>query len=546
MKKLLLGILFPITAFSQWTNNSKINTPVCAAADNQYDERIISDGMGGAITIWTDDRTGAPDIYVQRLDSAGNAKWTADGIAICADANDQFAPVLVEDGSGGAIIVWKDLRNGNSDIYAQHVNSAGAVQWTINGIAVDTKSGEQIDPKIISDGANGAIIVWQDSLSGSWDIYAQRISGSGVNMWSAGGMAVCTTADDQKNPRIEIDGSGGAIIVWQDKRNTNDYDIYAQRLNSSGVPQWAANGEAVCSFTETQNNPKLKSDGAGGAIIAWTDKRNISDYDVYAQRLNSSGVSQWTANGKVISTEVNNQSAIDISTENISGAIITWKDYRTNIYADVYAQYINLAGAVQWTVNGIAVSTKPFDQINPNIVTDSAGAIIVWQDSSSGQWDVYGQKILLNGTSQWGTNGKIICNADSSQISPKHISDGKGGAIVCWQDKRSGQFDIYTQNINSDGSLGTIVGMDEKMAVGNGSWQIYPNPNDGKFNLIISQFDNLKMGKLKIYNILGEIVYSEKLSTINYQLSTNLPIGIYFYKISFENNFIQTGKMVVR
>ena len=34
--------------------------------------------------------------------------------------------------------------------------------------------------------------------------------------------------------------------VWQDLRPGPTYDIYAQRLNSSGVVQWAATGAAVC------------------------------------------------------------------------------------------------------------------------------------------------------------------------------------------------------------------------------------------------------------------------------------------------------------
>ena len=51
-------------------------------------------------------------------------------------------------------------------------------------------------------------------------------------------------------------------------------------------------------------------------------------------------------------------------------------------------------------------------------------------------------------------------------------------------------------------------------------FSVYPNPSDGEFNLKISYpiaigFENLKMGKIKIYNVLGEEVYSQQLSTVN-------------------------------
>ena len=48
------------------------------------------------------------------------------------------------------------------------------------------------------------------------------------------------------------DGAGGAIIVWADERwGTADVDIYAQRIDGSGSPLWAANGAPVCTASST-------------------------------------------------------------------------------------------------------------------------------------------------------------------------------------------------------------------------------------------------------------------------------------------------------
>ncbi|MDI6808208.1 MAG: hypothetical protein QME66_04385 [Candidatus Eisenbacteria bacterium] len=76
-----------------------------------------------------------------------------------------------------------------------------------------TASGGQTDPKIIGDGAGGAIITWYDNRSGSYDIYAQRINASGIVQWTANGVVICTAATYQFNPTIASDGSGGAIIT---------------------------------------------------------------------------------------------------------------------------------------------------------------------------------------------------------------------------------------------------------------------------------------------------------------------------------------------
>jgi len=92
------------------------------------------------------------------------------------------------------------------------------------------------------------------------------------------------------------DGSGDTIITWEDYRGGTHYDIYAQRVNPSGVPQWTANGIAVCTAFDDQYDPAIINDGSGGAIITWEDWRTGSP-DIYAQRVDPAGVPQWAANG---------------------------------------------------------------------------------------------------------------------------------------------------------------------------------------------------------------------------------------------------------
>jgi hypothetical protein len=81
---------------------------------------------------WHDNRTPANafDIYAQRINSAGAVQWTGDGVALCTATRNQSLPVIAAAGTGGAIVAWMDLRNGNEnndddDVYAQRVNAFG-------------------------------------------------------------------------------------------------------------------------------------------------------------------------------------------------------------------------------------------------------------------------------------------------------------------------------------------------------------------------------------------------------------------------------------
>ncbi|MBI5589078.1 MAG: hypothetical protein HY881_01210, partial [Deltaproteobacteria bacterium] len=272
---------------ASWSTDPSVNNPICTAAINQQYPTITSDGSGGDIITWMDHRNGNYDIYAQRIDASGVVKWATDGVAICTADDYRQTPQITSDGSGGAIITWQDRRSGNNDIYAQRIDANGTVLWTPNGVPICTADDYQQTPQITSDGSGGAIITWQDYRNGNdWDIYAQRINANGVVQWTPDGVAICTADEDQGWPTITSDGSGGAIITWIDYRNNSFIaDIYAQRIDASGTVLWTPNGVPICTADGDQQTLKITSDGSGGAIITWQDYRNGNDWDIYAQRI---------------------------------------------------------------------------------------------------------------------------------------------------------------------------------------------------------------------------------------------------------------------
>ena len=86
----------------------------------------------------------------------------------------------------------------------------------------------------------------------------------GQILWPANGIGVCVSAGSQNAHNLVSDGLQGAIMVWSDARPTaNGADIYAQRLNAGGMPLWAVNGLAVIAADNDQSEPEALSDGAG-------------------------------------------------------------------------------------------------------------------------------------------------------------------------------------------------------------------------------------------------------------------------------------------
>lgn len=547
---IVIGLVIPVTAFSQ-------GRPVSNIAADQINPTMTTDGNGGTISTWQSKHTGKYEIYAQRMNALGVALWTVNGIPICTqDSN--YNPLIVSDGLGGAIIAWQSYRgSATADIYAQRVNANGVIQWSNNGVPVAAIVFEQDTIAMVSDGSGGAILTWQDyrSNNGFADIYAQRVNTSGAMLWTANGVSICNQAAAQRGPKILSDGAGGAFITWYDYRAGN-YDIYTQRISLGGAPVFTTNGVATCTMATDQIKPDICTDGAGGVIITWTDFRSTTDYNIYAQRQGPALSIVWVVDGVVINNNVA-FAQIDpkIVSDGLGGAIISWTDHRTGVAAgtaDIYAQRVNTTGTVQWTATGIIICTASGDQVKSQLVSDgNNGAYITWQDHrNAGNTDIYAQRIASNAAINWSANGFAICADVNDQLNPMIVSNGNLGAFVIWQDFRSAaSFDIYESGFNTSGfitNIGSEITVPNEFSLS----QNYPNPFnpvtrisydiafDGKVNLSVYSLDGKEVSNLVNNQTQPAGSYSVIFNAIN------LPSGVYFYRLT-TGDFISTKKLIL-
>lgn len=439
-----------------WSAKNPDNVAISVETSYQQAQKLISDGRGGSIIVWADRRNGSDyDIYAQRVNSAGEVQWTANGVAISTETGNQINPALTSDGCGGALIAWPDARGGSYDIYVQHINSDGVVQLATNGVAVCDASGSQTGVQLLPDGNGGAYIGWVDGRSDSGDTYIQYINGNGVSQWTTNGVAIAVKDSIQGAPLMTRDDSEGVIVVWHDGRS-GAIGIYAQRINNAGEAEWTKNGVPIVTWNGGQEYQQIISDGNGGAIVVWRAWPG-ADYDIYAQRIDVNGTVQWAADGVAVSAAGGYQDYPTITDDGSGGAIIAWQDSRNGAqYADedIYAQRINGAGELLWSADGVAICTVSGVQRLPQIISDGdGGAIMSWLDWRDSKGDIFAQRINSAGEAQWSDDGVAIRSASNSVYSQDIIGDGYGGAILSWQDRRNeaAEGDIYAQGITAGG-----------------------------------------------------------------------------------------------
>ncbi len=469
---------------------------------SQQNPKIIADGAGGYSIVWEDGRSGYYDIYAQKINGSGNTLWAKNGVAACDASGNQNFPAAVSDAANGLIVVWQDYRNGNSDIYAQRLSYAGQPLWGKGGIPICVAEAGQMAPEIVADGSGGAVIVWHDYRSGKGeDVYAQKVAGGGQVLWQKDGVPVSLAKGTQWYPKLSGDGQGGAIIVWTDGRlSSSNNNIFAQHLDASGGAKWSKDGVPICAADRNQEQPEILS-VADGAIIAWQDTRS-KNIDIYAQKIAFNGNVQWTKDGVAVSTYTYPQENPKLSPDGSGGVIIVWTDQRTEP-SDIYAQRIYSDGSIAWSENGRPVCKAGGEQKLPvitKLITDDW--LIVWEDDLGGKikTDLYAQKINSSGTPLWDPRGLPIASNREPQRSPAIAATPAGNVLVAWEDHRTGHSDIYAQKISGETGLalwpasGVVVSA-AKGSVVQQNVELTPT-NKGEIVLV---FEDARSGYFNIY-----------------------------------------------
>jgi hypothetical protein len=324
--------------------------------------------------------------------------------------------------------------------------AGSAAAWNL---PVCTSPLSQDLPQIISDGSGGVIITWQaTATSGVQGIFAQRLDREDRAAWGENGIAVCPRPTDQKWPTLVADSSGGAIVVWQDHRSGNNWDVFAQRIDRSGVLRWPAEGVPISSAASDQLGPEAASDGHGGAIVAWRDLREDPSSDLYAQAVDGTGQVRWSIDGIPVFAGPGTLLLPQVVMSG-AGGVFVWRDsLGDGMYARIHAQRVDAGGNPMWGPGGVLLDDSAAPDAHPVSVADGRGGLVVAWESGP----IHAQRLDVSGRRLWGDDGIVLSTADGS--APSVLSDGDGGVTVAWQTRSLDDeaSDIRAQSVRASGT----------------------------------------------------------------------------------------------
>jgi hypothetical protein len=261
-------------------------TPLSGTASNvEYAavcRAILADGGGAwAVGEVYEIGTGTSwDLTASRINMDGTSALTPTARTISAAARNQRQAALATDGAGGMFVTWTDGRTlaTADDIYAMHLvtNGSLAVGWTAAGKVICNAAGSQVQPAIAGDGTGGVWIGWADGRSGENDIYYTHVLGNGTLAagFPAGGLPLCDVAGGQADLQLAGDGAGGFFALWLDQRD-GEADLYGIHVAADGsvIPNWVADGSPITTHPSLQRTPRLLVMDPHRAFAVWSDSR---------------------------------------------------------------------------------------------------------------------------------------------------------------------------------------------------------------------------------------------------------------------------------
>jgi len=533
----ILVIIVPVTLMAYWEENGNLVSG-CDRTYKHDNQRICPDGMGNFIVVWSGRSDQNEGTYAQKIDSNGNILWSEGGIALATGYGDPTYPDVMATSSGGCIITWCDSKIGFWDIFAQRLNSNGEKLWGTEGVVVYEGPGVQNKPKIASDGLGGAIIVWWCNNNGIGGIWSQRIDSNGLIKWENDRVKValvrCYGGFD-----IASDRHGGVIVEF-----VGGNYMYGARVDSLGNRLWGDYGVLVSN--DKNFYPEVVTDIYGDAIFASYDERQAV---IEVKKVNLDGSFPWPASVCAYDGAKNDYSLAP----DMAGGVIVSFQAGSRL---VYSRRVDSSGNIKWLST---ICDNSNEKGGVQLIESNGSFISAWHEKRNdcayceNDYDIFAQKVDVFGTTEWETNGIEVCQyAIKEQLNPMICSDGFGGAIVTWKDKRN-VAEIYANRVYSNGSVPTDIGNS-----GNPTsvqlYQNYPNPFN-PHTTICYELTKSSHVSLEIYNANGQLIkklvnkyqHAGRKRAIWYGSNENeeaVASGVYFYRI-IAGDFIKTKKMIL-
>jgi len=247
------------------------------------------------------------------------------------------------------------------------------------------------------------------------------------------------TAGTSENPDIAVWGLN-VYTVWDDN-SLDNFEIYFKKSTDGG-----ATWQPIKRLTNTSGNSYYPTVAASGpnVYVVWHEYESGSfHYEIYIRKSTDGGATWQPIQRLTNNSDHSYSPTIAVSGSNI---YVVWYDDTPGNY-EIYFIKSTDGGATWQTEQRLTNNAQ--DSQYPVITVSDSNVYVAWQDSASGNPDIYFRK-STDGGATWQTAKKILSSAGAS-CSPDIAVIGSKVYIVWYEfDYTSNHYEIYLRK-SADG-----------------------------------------------------------------------------------------------
>ncbi|MCC6649889.1 MAG: hypothetical protein IT348_01925 [Candidatus Eisenbacteria bacterium] len=291
----------------------------------------------------------------------------------------------------------------------------------------------------ISDGAEGAGVVWIESAGENCDLRVQHVGPDGAPLagWPEGGRVLCDAPGTQTQPCIASAAAGGLWLAWKDYREPQRSAVYLTHLDASGTAAagYPESGLLVSDPAGPASDPALIADDAGGVWLIWQQGRTGGRTLRVKHFGGTGGLSPgWEEAGRVLTPVMEDAVHPTVAKDPTGGFTLAWV-VRQAAGSQLRLARFGAAGALAplWPAQGLAIAGGQHVLMPSALVTDTSGVLLSWSEFMEDSGAVRVTRLSWDGVTPtgWAEGGRVL--GDGAQVSGTTLaSDGAGGAYLAW------------------------------------------------------------------------------------------------------------------
>lgn len=437
--------------------------PICRAPGAQTDVTVLADGAGGSYVVWRDERRGPgiSDLYASRVDADGSlhAGWPVDGLAL-AQSGGVGRPWPVVTASGALMVEWLDTSTLTPRI--QRVDGSGVrdAGYPVDGIALAITVGGPFGThsRFVTDGAEGAYLLWNDFAGFTSRVRVTRLTASGALAlgWAIDGLSVGGSSFQNggwSSISMSADGNGG---VWfsealrEDGGIGPDFLIGAQAHvhDDRSIDFFFLQPAGYVTGTPPEFQTHVTSvieapDGTGGDFVAW--------------RLGGPlGPQLYVRHHPAVGTTAPPASAAPVDLQALSdgaGGVYLLGIPTSAVQLELHRRDAALATPAGWG-SGVVLTTATSYQAIASVRSGS-NVYVGWSNGAAGAEDLRASAVSDAAVRApgYGAEGTVVSDAGGVQVLQSMAAGIAGDAYAGWVDTRSGEADVYLAHLGPDGPI---------------------------------------------------------------------------------------------